>query len=80
MVSKGNALGMQIPSFKITFAIWILTSLVGKDLELLWEVKSQQLDLDGLPSTQSARNKLMDRGNTLSFSRVAQGEASWLFS
>lgn len=49
-------------------------SLLGKELEL--EVEWSQLDIVGFTSTYSACSgiKLLERGWTLSFSGVAQGE------
>jgi len=54
---------------------WNVTSLAGKEPELVQEVEWYQLDMVGLTSTHStgSRTKLLERGWTLSFSRVAQG-------
>ena len=45
-------------------------------LELGWEVEQYQLDIIGLTSTHNASSgiKLLERGWTLSFSRIAQDE------
>ncbi len=40
----------------------------------MWEVGHYQLDIIGLTSMHSSGTKLLDRGWTLSFSGVAQGE------
>jgi len=54
---------------------WNVTSLVGKEPELVREVEQYQLDMVGLTSMHSTGSgtKLLERGWTLSFSRVAQG-------
>lgn len=47
---------------------------LGKELMLVWEVGHYQLDIIGLTSMHRSGTKLLDRGWTLSFSGVAQGE------
>ncbi|KAK5913431.1 hypothetical protein CgunFtcFv8_007964 [Champsocephalus gunnari] len=60
---------------KLALGTWNVTSLGGKELELVREVERYQLDLVGLTSTHSVGSGtlLLDRGWTLFFSGVAQG-------
>ncbi|KAK5929262.1 hypothetical protein CgunFtcFv8_010507 [Champsocephalus gunnari] len=60
---------------KLALGTWNVTSLGGKEPELVWEVERYQLDLVGLTSTHSVGSGtlLLDRGWPLFFSRVAQG-------
>ena len=55
--------------------MWNVTSLGGKELELVHEVERYRLDLVGFTSMHSvgSGSKLLDRGWTLFFSRVAKG-------
>jgi len=56
--------------------MWNVTSLAGKEPELVREVEQYQLDPVGLASMHSAGSgtKLLEKGWTLFFSGVAQGE------
>ena len=56
--------------------MWNVTSLAGKEPELVCEVEQYQLDMDGLTSTHSVgpETKLLERGWTLSYSGVAHEE------
>uniref|UniRef100_A0A8C5CGF6 Reverse transcriptase domain-containing protein n=1 Tax=Gadus morhua TaxID=8049 RepID=A0A8C5CGF6_GADMO len=60
---------------KLALGTWNVTSLWGKEPELVREVEHCQLDLVGLKSTQSLSSGtvLLDRGWTLFFSGVAEG-------
>ncbi|KAK0156273.1 Craniofacial development protein 2 [Merluccius polli] len=60
---------------KLALGTWNVTSLWGKEPELVREVERYQLDLVGLTSTHSLSSGtvLLDRGWTLFFSGVAQG-------
>ena len=60
---------------RLTLGMWNVTSLGGKEPELVQEVECYGLDLVGLTSTHSAGSgsKLLDRGWTLFFSGVAKG-------
>ncbi|KAJ7997921.1 hypothetical protein DPEC_G00217190 [Dallia pectoralis] len=61
---------------KLALGTWNVTSLGGKEPELVREVERYQLDLVGLTSTHNrgSGTLLLDRGWTLFFSGVAQGE------
>ncbi|XP_034049376.1 uncharacterized protein LOC117530597 [Thalassophryne amazonica] len=58
----------------LALGAWNITSLWGKELELVREVECYQLDLVGLASTHSLGSGtiLFDKGWTLFFSEVAQ--------
>ena len=60
---------------RLALGTWNVTSLGGKEPELVREVERYQLDLVGLTSTHSVGSgtKLLERGWTLFFSGVAQG-------
>lgn len=60
-------------------ALGNVTSLWGKELELVQEDECYHLDLVGLTSTHSlsSRTTLLDRGWTLFFSGVVQGMRCW---
>ena len=60
---------------RLILGTWNVTSLGGKELELVLEVERYQLDLVGLTSTHStgSGSKLLDRGWTLFSSGVAKG-------
>ena len=60
---------------RLSLGTWNVTSLAGKEPELVREAEQYQLDLVGLASTHSVGSgtKLLDRGWALSFSGVAQG-------
>lgn len=51
-----------------------VTSLEGKETELVQKVEQYQLDIVGLASTHNMGFGLLEWGWTLFFSRVAQGE------
>ena len=55
--------------------MWNVTSLAGKEPELVREVERYELDMVGLTSTHSTGSgtKLLERGWTLHFSGVAKG-------
>ncbi|KAK5858519.1 hypothetical protein PBY51_002652 [Eleginops maclovinus] len=59
---------------KLALGTWNVTSLGGKEPELVREVERYQLDLVGLTSTHSVGSGtlLLDKGWTLFFSGVAQ--------
>uniref|UniRef100_A0A8C2XE13 Homeobox domain-containing protein n=1 Tax=Cyclopterus lumpus TaxID=8103 RepID=A0A8C2XE13_CYCLU len=61
---------------RLALGTWNVTSLAGKEPELVQEVERYQLDIVGLTSTHSmgSGTKLLEKGWTLSFSGVAQGE------
>ena len=65
---------------RLTLGAWNVTSLGGKEPELVREVGCYRLDLVGLTSTQSvgSGSKLLDRGWTLFFSGVAKGVRCWV--
>ena len=60
---------------RLALGKWNVTSLWGKELELVQEVERYRLDLVGLTSTHSVGSgtMLLDWGWTLSYSGVAQG-------
>lgn len=60
---------------KLALGTWNVTSLWGKEPELVREVERYQLDLVGLTSTHSLSSGtvLLDKGWTLFFSGVAKG-------
>jgi len=60
---------------RMVLGTWNVTSLAGKEPELVQEVERYQLDMVGLTSMHSTGSgtKLLERGWTLSFSGVAQG-------
>uniref|UniRef100_A0A8C5CRJ5 Reverse transcriptase domain-containing protein n=1 Tax=Gadus morhua TaxID=8049 RepID=A0A8C5CRJ5_GADMO len=60
---------------KLALGTWNVTSLWGKEPELVREVERYQLDLVGLTSTHSLSSGtvLLDKGWTLFFSGVAEG-------
>ena len=60
---------------RLTLGTWNVTSLGGKDPELVREVERYELDLVGLTSMHSigTGSELLDRGWKISFSRVAKG-------
>ena len=62
---------------RLALGTWSVTSIGGKESELVREVERYRLDLVGLTSTHSigSGSKLLDRGWTLFFSRVAKGIA-----
>jgi len=61
---------------RLALGTWNVTSLAGKEPELVQEVERYQLDIVGLTSTHNmgSGTKLLEKGWTLSFSGVAQGE------
>ena len=61
---------------KLAVGTWNVTSLAGKELELVEEVERFRLDIVGLTSTHSsgAGTRVLERGWTLSFAGVAPGE------
>ncbi|TWW74372.1 R2DM Retrovirus-related Pol polyprotein from type II retrotransposable element [Takifugu flavidus] len=62
--------------WKLTFGTWNVTSLAGKELELVGEVECYQLDVVGLTSTHSVGSgtQVLEGGWTLFYAGVAQGE------
>uniref|UniRef100_A0A8C6PJP1 Endonuclease/exonuclease/phosphatase domain-containing protein n=1 Tax=Nothobranchius furzeri TaxID=105023 RepID=A0A8C6PJP1_NOTFU len=60
---------------KLVFGTWNVTSLAGKEQELLAEVERYRLDIVGLTSTHSigSGTQVLERGWTLSFAGVALG-------
>ncbi|TWW80180.1 hypothetical protein D4764_10G0012100 [Takifugu flavidus] len=70
---RGN---MGPPSCGLTTWTWNVTSLVGKEPELVREVEKFRLDIVGLTSTRSkgSGTSLLERGWTLYHSGVADGE------
>uniref|UniRef100_A0A8C6NR47 Endonuclease/exonuclease/phosphatase domain-containing protein n=1 Tax=Nothobranchius furzeri TaxID=105023 RepID=A0A8C6NR47_NOTFU len=61
---------------KLGFGTWNITSLAGKEQELVAEVERYRLDIVGLTSTHSigSGTQALERGWTLSFAGVAPGE------
>uniref|UniRef100_A0A8C6LYF7 Endonuclease/exonuclease/phosphatase domain-containing protein n=1 Tax=Nothobranchius furzeri TaxID=105023 RepID=A0A8C6LYF7_NOTFU len=61
---------------KLVFGTWNVTSLVGKEQELVAEVERYRLDIDGLTSTHSigSETQVLERGWTLSLAGVAPEE------
>ena len=60
---------------KLGLGTWNVTSLVGKEPELVREVEKFRLDIVGLTSTHSkGSGSLLERGWTLFHSGVATGE------
>ena len=62
--------------WKLAFGTWNVTSLAGKELELVEEVERYRLDIVGLTSTHSSGSgtQVLERGWTLFFAGVAPGE------
>ncbi|TWW81632.1 hypothetical protein D4764_01G0014470 [Takifugu flavidus] len=62
--------------YKLALGTWNVTSLVGKEPELVREVEKFRLDIVGLTSTHSkgSGTSLLERGWTLYHSGVADGE------
>ncbi|TWW80073.1 hypothetical protein D4764_10G0011030, partial [Takifugu flavidus] len=62
--------------WKLAFGTWNVTSLVGKELELVGEVERYRLDMVGLTSTHSVASgtQVLEGGWTLFYAGVAQGE------
>ncbi|KAI3375033.1 hypothetical protein L3Q82_021548 [Scortum barcoo] len=60
----------------LAIGTWNVTSLGGKEPELVQEVERYQLEIVGLTSTHSlgSGTQLLERGWTLHYSGVAQGE------
>ena len=60
---------------RLTLGTWNVTTLVGKEPDLVREVERYGLDLVGLTSTHSkgSGTKVLDKGYSLFFSGVAQG-------
>ncbi len=60
---------------RLVLGMWNITSLAGKEPELVQEVEQYQLDIVSLTSTHSTGSEIkpLERGWTLSFSRLAQG-------
>ena len=60
---------------QLVLGTWNVTSLAGKEPELVREVERYQLDMVGLTSLHGigSGTKLLERGWTLYFSRVAHG-------
>ncbi len=72
-----RGLGHPDPWLRIlALGTWNVTSLVGKVPELVQEAERHRLDIIGLTYTHSVGSvtKLLERGWTLSFSRVPQGK------
>uniref|UniRef100_A0A8C6MIB8 Endonuclease/exonuclease/phosphatase domain-containing protein n=1 Tax=Nothobranchius furzeri TaxID=105023 RepID=A0A8C6MIB8_NOTFU len=61
---------------KLVIGTWNVTSLAGKEQELVAEVERYRLDVVGLTSTHSigSGTQVLERGWTLSFAGVAPGE------
>ena len=60
---------------KLACGTWNVTSLVGKELELVEEVERFRLDIVGLTSTHSigSGTQVLERGWSLSYAGVACG-------
>ena len=73
--AEGGDLGGPILQ-KLALGTWNVTSLVGKEPELVREVEKFRLDIVGLTSTHSkgSGTSLLERGWTLFHSGVATGE------
>ncbi|XP_049457564.1 craniofacial development protein 2-like [Epinephelus fuscoguttatus] len=65
---------------RLACGAWNVTSLVGKEPELVREVEWYRLDIVGLTFMHSTGSgtKLLERGWTLAFSGIAQGERCWV--
>ena len=63
-------------SLKLTIGTWNVTSLMGKEPELVREVERYRLEIVGLTSTHSSGSgtSLLERGWTLFYAGVAPGE------
>ncbi|KAK0146684.1 Craniofacial development protein 2 [Merluccius polli] len=75
--AEGGDLGGPDPRLqKLALGTWNVTSLVGKEPELVREVEKFRLDIVGLTSTHSkgSGTSLLERGWTLFHSGVATGE------
>ena len=74
MVVKGRGLGG--PMLKLANGTWNVTSLMGKEPELVREVERYQSDIVGLTSTHSSGSGtgLLERGWTLFHAGVVPGE------
>uniref|UniRef100_A0A674MKS4 Endonuclease/exonuclease/phosphatase domain-containing protein n=1 Tax=Takifugu rubripes TaxID=31033 RepID=A0A674MKS4_TAKRU len=62
--------------WKLAFRTWNVTSLAGKELELVGEVERYRLDMVGLTSTHSvgSETQVLEGGWTLFYAGVTQGE------
>ncbi len=61
---------------KLALGMWNVTSLVGKEPELVREVEKYRLEIVGITSSHSlgSGTTLLERGWTLYYSGVAHGE------
>ncbi|KAJ0022324.1 hypothetical protein NQD34_009814 [Periophthalmus magnuspinnatus] len=66
----------DLRTWRLALGTWNVTSLGGKEPELVREVERYRLDIVGLTSTHSlgSGTQLLERGWTLHFSGVARGE------
>ncbi len=66
----------DLRSWKLALGTWNVTSLGGKEPELVWEVERYWLEIVGLTSTHSlgSGTQLLEKGWTLFYSGVAHGE------
>ncbi|TWW69273.1 hypothetical protein D4764_18G0000790 [Takifugu flavidus] len=66
----------RVRGFPFRCPIWNVTSLVGKELELVGEVERYRLDMVGFTSTHSVGSgtQVLEGGWTLFYAGVAQGE------
>ncbi|KAK3561454.1 hypothetical protein QTP86_002818 [Hemibagrus guttatus] len=73
---KWTTTGSDLFTENLTFGTWNVTSLGGKEPELVREVERYQLEIVGLASTHSlgSGTQLLERGWTLFFSGVPHGE------
>ncbi|TWW57306.1 hypothetical protein D4764_07G0000250 [Takifugu flavidus] len=76
LVQCGLGSGRSDPRlWKLAFGTWNITSLAGKELELLGEVERYRLDMVGLTSTHivASGTQVFEGGWTLFYAGVAQG-------
>ncbi|KAK3510818.1 hypothetical protein QTP70_022736 [Hemibagrus guttatus] len=82
VLGSGHGRGPQRPkpwTKNLAFGTWNVTSLGGKEPELVREVERYRLEIVGLASTHSlgSGTQLLERGWTLFFSGVPHGERRW---
>ncbi|KAK3565106.1 hypothetical protein QTP86_033155, partial [Hemibagrus guttatus] len=82
VLGSGHGRGPRRPkpwTKNLAFGTWNVTSLGGKEPELVREVERYRLEIVGLASTHSlgSGTQLLQRGWTLFFSGVPHGERRW---
>ncbi|KAK3549709.1 hypothetical protein QTP86_007157 [Hemibagrus guttatus] len=82
VLGSGHGRGPRRPkpwTKNLAFGTWNVTSLGGKEPELVREVERYRLEIVGLASTHSlgSGTQLLERGWTLFYSGVPHGERCW---